>query len=1001
MSANLPINWADKKDSPLLADFIAKHGAEYCLTAEEINQMRNAVNEMAVIQQSVFLGSAEPNFTPTGTGRAYWIALKPGTYTNHGGVVLGANEIAFIIRDAAGAFTISKSALDLSTAIGPQGPQGQQGPAGPTGPAGTANMVAWSAIAFASGSQVSHLGKIWSNNAATAIGDIPGTSSKWVELLIGYNSDELYKRNESYNHKINNALNLKTGTNLVYSDSTIGNLGTAFTISKLISFNTLTTGTIVIIKKGDYLTTGWALFLSSAGLNFTANNINTIITKGITQNDIFLTIASDATSTKIYGWGKLIATITETTNVVDALTINPTSAFTNDLWLHYISIDSRALEVANINKEIDEVIGDYAVTDISRDFIGNTINLTTTGYAWKNKTFSGTAVLVAKSYPNVKLIENDILASFRKTDIGFSFLNAANVVTAGTVSSQLSCRVTDYFNVGDFKQLEIINAIENASYFNGFYDANLKIISLTKTTPTNVTTATIPSKIIDVPFGAVSARICIGNNGYVKGLNKVVLPKPQVSKDRNKEYIAIERVAPVVYDGFFDTISSQTPTTVKLFTVVSSTTTTMIISQADMDTFSIDGDLYPLAIKDSNGNYHFANVISDKPNLTLKFEKVIDYTPVKFMSVFDTTLALQGQHLSHYAGRALGENVIASINDFKNYKNYGSVGFIAHTANLATISATEYNIIDEKEQAFCSLSLSSGATAVNSITNDELTYKNGFSNDFALALKGSGTGIFTTMKTRVPFTTGFLEMIVLNPLGTMPSTSYVAVSTVNLVIENNGVEVYNAKIKSLSYEKIALNRTDWGDVTFKFVSNDGGNYLVYMKSLLFFRTNVLAKINPITSTSVVAVIADSWGCFPPFNDPTIEASDDKTGMIRASTGLEDIYSYGYMPKRIASKAGCVVDNWSVGGQTAEYGYSKMFQILAAKRYTHIVIGFFTNDNNLSTHRDWEGYIRLMVRMAISAGIQPIIIAPMGVASIGQRRAHGGMANIIRKGVYEV
>lgn len=114
MSANLPILWADKKNSPLLADFIAKYGSQYCMTAEEINQLRDAVNEMAVIQQSTFLGAAEPAFTPAGTGRAYWIAVKPGTYANHGSVVVAANEIAFIIRDAAGAFSISKTGLDLT-----------------------------------------------------------------------------------------------------------------------------------------------------------------------------------------------------------------------------------------------------------------------------------------------------------------------------------------------------------------------------------------------------------------------------------------------------------------------------------------------------------------------------------------------------------------------------------------------------------------------------------------------------------------------------------------------------------------------------------------------------------------------------------------------------------------------------------------------------------------------------------------------------------------------
>jgi len=110
----LPLNWTDKKNSSLLADFIAKHGAEYCMTAEEINQMRDAVNEMAVIQQSVCLGTAEPTDTPAGTGSNYWEVITPGTYTKFGGVVLAANSRGLIYRNAAGAFSISQAALDLT-----------------------------------------------------------------------------------------------------------------------------------------------------------------------------------------------------------------------------------------------------------------------------------------------------------------------------------------------------------------------------------------------------------------------------------------------------------------------------------------------------------------------------------------------------------------------------------------------------------------------------------------------------------------------------------------------------------------------------------------------------------------------------------------------------------------------------------------------------------------------------------------------------------------------
>lgn len=115
MSANLPILWSDKKNSPELKAFLAQFGAEYCFSAEEMNQLRDAVNEMAVIQQSTFKGTAEPTGTPSGTGNRYWVAVTPGTYTNFGGVVVTANSLAIISVTAAGVFSVSQIALDLSS----------------------------------------------------------------------------------------------------------------------------------------------------------------------------------------------------------------------------------------------------------------------------------------------------------------------------------------------------------------------------------------------------------------------------------------------------------------------------------------------------------------------------------------------------------------------------------------------------------------------------------------------------------------------------------------------------------------------------------------------------------------------------------------------------------------------------------------------------------------------------------------------------------------------
>jgi hypothetical protein len=164
MSSNLPLTWNNKKNSPLLADFIAKYGAEYCMTAEEINQLRDAVNAMLVIQQSTFMGIAEPLQTPSGTGNRYWVAILQGKYTNFGSKEVLANSLAIISVTASGVFSISQTALVIPDS----------------------KINVWTAKPYISGEQVNLLGKDWAANADTDAGDVPGTSSKWVERLFGY-----------------------------------------------------------------------------------------------------------------------------------------------------------------------------------------------------------------------------------------------------------------------------------------------------------------------------------------------------------------------------------------------------------------------------------------------------------------------------------------------------------------------------------------------------------------------------------------------------------------------------------------------------------------------------------------------------------------------------------------------------------------------------------------------------------------------------------------------
>jgi hypothetical protein len=121
-----------------------------------------------------FMGVATPSTNPgSPSGTVFYAASIPGTYTNFGNVVVGANEIAFIIRSAVGGFSITKTPLDLTG----------------YSKVGENKISPWTAKDYASGDQVNHLGKDWVANAATVAGDVPGASDKWGERLIAYADD--------------------------------------------------------------------------------------------------------------------------------------------------------------------------------------------------------------------------------------------------------------------------------------------------------------------------------------------------------------------------------------------------------------------------------------------------------------------------------------------------------------------------------------------------------------------------------------------------------------------------------------------------------------------------------------------------------------------------------------------------------------------------------------------------------------------------------------------
>jgi hypothetical protein len=91
MSDNLPLNWSDKINSPELEAFIKQYGDKYYMTAEQINQLRDAVNKW-LSSSNLLSRLVLPNLPlllPEPVERG---AVEARTYANHSIVLTGANK---------------------------------------------------------------------------------------------------------------------------------------------------------------------------------------------------------------------------------------------------------------------------------------------------------------------------------------------------------------------------------------------------------------------------------------------------------------------------------------------------------------------------------------------------------------------------------------------------------------------------------------------------------------------------------------------------------------------------------------------------------------------------------------------------------------------------------------------------------------------------------------------------------------------------------------------
>jgi hypothetical protein len=239
-----------------------------------------------------------PTDTPSGTGVTSWVAITPGTYTNFGGVVVDANSFAVISRDIGGAFTISQTTLDLSTY--------QKIVDG--------NKIKnWVAQPYLSGDQVNHLGKDWYAKEDTAAGDVPGTSSKWVERLSGYakNVELVYQGSRSATRLLIPLNDRKKGMVLKYVENEITIIeeytGTSFTDANWANTSLRTLGWVEeaynIFEKGysyDSVKTGIIFNLIKVSSGVKTFLISYVLPDGSTGNLYLNTKINNVSVNKIF-----------------------------------------------------------------------------------------------------------------------------------------------------------------------------------------------------------------------------------------------------------------------------------------------------------------------------------------------------------------------------------------------------------------------------------------------------------------------------------------------------------------------------------------------------------------------------------------------------------------------------------------------------------------------------------------------------------------------------
>lgn len=368
---------------------------------------------------------------------------------------------------------------------------------------------------------------------------------------------------------------------------------------------------------------------------------------------------------------------------------------------------------------------------------------------------------------------------------------------------------------------------------------------------------------------------------------------------------------------------------------------------------------------------------------------------VKLQSIHDTTENAYGQHLSPLGSKAFAKDIYRQLGEICQFSDIQFVGGWTAQYCKGAVDYTDTSVIDSYGKLVCQPILDGikvgGYDACGMQYKAGLDKINAWTHYYIKQVSPNGASITFDITATHNFK-GFLRVVCGREIR--------ANGRVVMSVSHNDDIISSCEISQfLDRYIIPLDSLFYDKVSVTFTMQDSSETELKIIEMTLHETYVIpAQYRTIDSTSVVAVLGDSFTQFPGLDVAnSLMPSDEFNDIVVRPDGTTGD-GCGYYPKELARLSGAVVDNWGKSGETTSWGLEQIAKIMNHKRYTHIIISLFANDINRGVPVPTIiSNIRMLAEYSRSHGCVPIILMGYPTESDSQSIGWNGMYDCLTQG----